>query len=55
MEELSCREQQRERTLQLQKQWLTAGMTSLQSHVRPEKLGLDELLAVPSSVRAGGY
>lgn len=43
------------RALQLQKQWLTASLTGLQGDVRPEKLDGDELLTLPSSVRAGGY
>lgn len=36
------------RGLQLQKQWLAAGMTGLQSHTGPEKLDQNELLAAPA-------
>lgn len=36
------------RGLQLQKQWLAAGMTGLQSYVGPEKLDQDELLTAPA-------
>lgn len=34
------------RTLQLQEQWLAAGMTGAQSHVRAEKLDWDELCSL---------